>query len=192
MKTVSFFHDMVSGDFQSSRTRGLDHQAEAIGKAINAHIGYEDAFVPRLAGVLAYTRDLRFTWVDGVPDEIRALETFWKDYKAGVDVGRCYVYFSEHVDTLVFTGQEADFEMERLTDDDLKALDAVKVVVGNRGSLFKRVDTAAKVVGWEGAALEALKAWEPPTAWKLRRELTESEREDPLLSRNDSASDTST
>lgn len=188
MKNVSFLHDLVTAEVYDARTHGRDRQADAISKAIRDYLKYSDSFIERFGIVLAYTHNLTFHWRDGVPDDIRALEEFWRQYKAGIDVGRCFEFYSNNVSNLVMIGKDADYEVEQLTDLELAALEGlaqqglVRINPGQSGILYKSVLTSPAVKGWERAVVDGFQVWTPPTEWKLLSELTAEERADPKSS----------
>ena len=79
-----------------------------------------------------------------------------------------------------------------MTDADFAKLETLKITVSPKGSLFKAVPTTPAILGWEGAALKALAAWQPPEEWKLLSELTEAQKADPAFLADGKLSATST
>lgn len=195
MKRIAFLYDQVSGIFYDNRTHGRDRQSNVNAETIKAQVGYGDNIVDVIGEALAYTAELEFHWQEGVPDGVKALEKFWSMYKSGIDIGKCFQFYSDNVDNLVLVGTNEHYKLERVTDTELQLLTASRSIpemVVETGVLYKSRQDQIGVKGWNRAMNEALKSWTPPDAWKLLRDLPEDQQNDPLLSPNTGASGANT
>ena len=186
MKRVAFLYDFVSGLFYDNRTHGRDRQATTNADAIAEQIGYRDNIVEVVGELLAYTNELEFRWPEGteVPDSFKSLERFWSMYKQGLDLGKCFQYFSDNVDNMILIGATPRYKLERMTDEDIKALTTgagvtKEEIVSQDGVIYKSRLETTEVKGWNRALNEALKSWTPPDSWKLLQNLPEEQRSDP-------------